>query len=471
MPTQDAARSGMTLSEGFLAPSMCQELRSVTAQMDKIALDERRKGIICSRKVLTEATKVEIRRLLAEREGEGAGKCLERGGPTKMLPSDDEKDYSYWCCFCNDRNTDLLLCAGCRVSMCIQDKDQLDMGCLMWSHLFRKPNLVFYCPFCARKNSTPFPFTIIRAVVASPESLTFRCDPKLLLITLTLPDENRTLLVTTLIETQVSMWYEGNSDAEGRLVKELGDGWMFTNDIGPILMESLLKGVAKVLDAEPVINNTTWPTLLACHCAEVVLSFGVKAVIPALICGPLPELVLQWAATTTPLVEIIGWVFSPAYVDLWMPVFSGLDFGHFTLLNRSNFVVRGQYIRCSGEGCPTSSLESTSKAMGHGQKKWKIPGAEYYRTPYLVQTKRLEWFKIDHKDKGKGQPTTTTTTTTTSRKRNHVTSPPPPEDSGEGSAMVVSKKRSQTYRWNLTACLGFSFWTGYPPLVAQTLPS
>ncbi|KAF9642174.1 hypothetical protein BDM02DRAFT_3193751 [Thelephora ganbajun] len=423
------------------------------------------------------------------------------------------------------------------------------MGCLASSHLFRKPDLVFYCPFCARKKGKPFPFKTTRTILASPEAMVFRCDPALLIVTLTLPDANRQPLVTNLVKAHVSMWYEGNMEAvhmlrvpvidpsrkkrvrtkevkaaeeflrknelckivvivnthatqDGTLVNSCEGTWLGSDDISPILMGSLPEGVAKVLDAdaegqhghhsfvinlscgEPVINNKTRPTLLAHHCAEVVLSFGVKAVIPALICSPLPELILRWAATTTPLVEIIGRVFPPQYVDAWAPVFSGPDFGHFTLLNHSSFVAGGRHIRCSRESCPPSSLESTSKVIGHGQRKWKVtctscdrqarykslddteiqerdresifkvPGTEYYRTPYPVQTKVLEWSKVNRKDDvdmAKGQQTTTVAPTpsnsldtTPSRKRNRVTSPPPPSGSLEGSTQVLLKKRSRT---------------------------
>ncbi|KAF9643074.1 hypothetical protein BDM02DRAFT_3192250 [Thelephora ganbajun] len=75
------------------------------------------------------------------------------------------------------------------------------------------PDLVFYCPFCARKKGKPFPFKTTRTILASPEAMVFRCDPALLIVTLTLPDANRQPLVTNLVKAHVSMWYEGNMEA------------------------------------------------------------------------------------------------------------------------------------------------------------------------------------------------------------------------------------------------------------------
>jgi hypothetical protein len=49
----------------------------------------------------------------------------------------------------------LLLCAGCRVGVCIQDFDDVHMGCLEPSTLPQEDDFIYYCPFCcAREKKT-----------------------------------------------------------------------------------------------------------------------------------------------------------------------------------------------------------------------------------------------------------------------------------------------------------------------------
>jgi hypothetical protein len=95
--------------------------------------------------------------------------------PPETPPSVDEDEYSFvsslsllsrvryltfsihqWCSICGDRNLDLLLCAGCRVGVCIQDIDNVHLGCLEPSALTYEGDFVFYCPFCCLRKAQPF---------------------------------------------------------------------------------------------------------------------------------------------------------------------------------------------------------------------------------------------------------------------------------------------------------------------------
>lgn len=96
--------------------------------------------------------------------------------PPLMPPSVKEEEYSLvsllyplsllrlrrlpgyqWCSLCKDRNTALLLCAGCRMGICVQDLDSVHTGCLKPSPAVQKDDFVFFCPFCCRRNKTVFP--------------------------------------------------------------------------------------------------------------------------------------------------------------------------------------------------------------------------------------------------------------------------------------------------------------------------
>lgn len=51
----------------------------------------------------------------------------------------------------------ILLCAGCRVGVCIQNIDNVHLGCLEPSSLTQAADFIFYCPFCCIRKKEPFP--------------------------------------------------------------------------------------------------------------------------------------------------------------------------------------------------------------------------------------------------------------------------------------------------------------------------
>ena len=155
------------------------------------------------------------------------------------------------------------------------------------------------------------------------------------------------------------------------------------------------------------------------HCGELVISFGVNAVIPARISGPLGEFVHQWVGTMAPLTDIIHRTMTPAYVSNNAPVFSSREFDHFTVVVSDPLTVAGHLVRCIN-GCNTT-LGVSSKALGYTRRRYKIqcPGCRFlavyfspdveqqvskeerskvkkigslgYWAPYPVQTLPLEW--------------------------------------------------------------------------------
>lgn len=120
-----------------------------------------------------------------------------------------------------------------------------------------------------------------------------------------------------------------------------------------------------------------------------------------------------------PLMEIIGQTMTSAYIEACTPVFSGQDFGHFTLVTNSVFILGGRQIRC--DRCPSWNLSSSSSILGNERRKWtitcnfcnyttrfkapdddqihendkevvsKVPGGNYLRTPYPLLQARLSW--------------------------------------------------------------------------------
>jgi hypothetical protein len=219
------------------------------------------------------------------------------------------------------------------------------------------------------------------------------------------------------------------------------------------------------------------------HCAEVVLSFGISAVVPALVAPPLPELLTKWAATLTPLLDIIGRMLSRSYIDQHIPVFSSAQSGHFTLVSKSCTVLEGCRIEC--DRCAPNNLHSTSSKVGN-RLKWTIvcricqrrvkyahppnepvvrregicdvPHNDHYlRTPYPVPRADLDW-----KDTQGGTPEpmiqalhiAPPVEQQTSGKRGRQDSDPPsqatmPETLREGGTNGRVKKRSRSCKFNL----------------------
>jgi hypothetical protein len=163
-----------------------------------------------------------------------------------------------------------------------------------------------------------------------------------------------------------------------------------------------------------LINHTS-------HCADLVLSFGVKAVITATASSPLGNFLIRWVATTSPLMEIIGSTMTPDFVERLIPVFSSRSHDHFTLVNPSAVMVGGRRVVCP-LGC-NGLLDDKKRGNGHAfhislkclgcqyratyvfprdaaimegdsQTIIAVPNQAYLRTPFPVPLKPLEWTKM-----------------------------------------------------------------------------
>jgi len=64
------------------------------------------------------------------------------------LPTILTTDILQWCSFCNDFATIIVLCAGCRVSICMRSQQVLESACLEWDEMITRPDFIFYCPYC-----------------------------------------------------------------------------------------------------------------------------------------------------------------------------------------------------------------------------------------------------------------------------------------------------------------------------------
>lgn len=127
---------------------------------------------------MTKAAKNLARQLLASA---GPLSNEEATAPSKMRPSDKEDDYSFvsdfknypllvsdsagsfqtqWCSLCADRNTEILLCAGCRIGVCVQSIDERHSGCLMPDAAQRLEGFVFLCPYCCKRKTKKFPVSV-----------------------------------------------------------------------------------------------------------------------------------------------------------------------------------------------------------------------------------------------------------------------------------------------------------------------
>lgn len=123
-------------------------------------------------KILTAAAKERIFRAIAAGEYD---QLINNREPPYMAPSVDPDEYSevrcawfltlrdgplmhlQWCSLCNDFPELLLLCAGCRVGVCMSDRGS-KAGCLKWyPNATKQDNFIFYCPFCAIAAQTHFP--------------------------------------------------------------------------------------------------------------------------------------------------------------------------------------------------------------------------------------------------------------------------------------------------------------------------
>lgn len=138
-----------------------------------------------------------------------------------------------------------------------------------------------------------------------------------------------------------------------------------------------------------------------------------------MVCGPLGEFIAKWAATTLPLLSVIGQTMTTTYVERQGPVFSSRTFEDFTLVKSSAQMVGGKALNC-GNRC-AGNYSSRSKKLGKERRRWfitcsgckwttsyktpddaliskededlimKVPGADYMRTPFPIPIKVLQW--------------------------------------------------------------------------------
>ena len=191
MPKQAATRGFLTGSMSVTKPTAVQEVHAATERLNQLISEfhsrdstflssnisavtpEINQGIVSGRRKFTNAAKAVVETLLASKN---RSDVLEHSYPSFMLPSAKEDDYSLvsdyflysspnghshsssnqWCSLCNDRDSPILLCAGCRIGICYITGTPSHSGCMKWNHTFDAPDLVFYCPFCCKTGNRPF---------------------------------------------------------------------------------------------------------------------------------------------------------------------------------------------------------------------------------------------------------------------------------------------------------------------------
>ena len=55
---------------------------------------------------------------------------------------------------CTDHAETLVLCAGCRVGVCVTNADS-PSGCMLWNPMIESPQFVFLCPYCSIRAKRP----------------------------------------------------------------------------------------------------------------------------------------------------------------------------------------------------------------------------------------------------------------------------------------------------------------------------
>jgi len=153
-----------------------------------------KKGGITATKILSKAAKHTI---LKEIE---LGRYRDRAHanePAFMSPSADPGQYSLvcnagsvflshtyteqWCSFCYDFGEMLLLCAGCRVSLCTARGSTMK-HCVVWDPMIHQDSFIFFCPYCVKSQRLP-------CSVGAHYSAGFSWSMLLLQVKLTEPDQ------------------------------------------------------------------------------------------------------------------------------------------------------------------------------------------------------------------------------------------------------------------------------------------
>jgi hypothetical protein len=160
----------------------------------------------------------------------------------------------------------------------------------------------------------------------------------------------------------------------------------------------------------------------------MVVSFNKKAVLPAVVMAALGKFVVRWAATTQPLVAIIGATMTSDYIQQARPVFSGPRIGHFTLVADSRTVMGGMRAVCTYQcGGMVGSIETRRhggmeihrtfncivcksyascvlprdyKVLHQGRRDIEaIPDQRYWKTAYPLPVMPLKWETGKEKEK------------------------------------------------------------------------
>ena len=176
---QHGAKSFLA-GQGFHSIGFDGEQRIVTKDWaDKCESIQQRISALLTEPIVT-GGEVQFRRILTERAKSVIRTAIENGRfrnrsdateSTYMAPSDDPDAYSRvrlidyldyrlyahatkWCSFCKDFGEILVLCAGCRVGVCVTPPG-LSTGCLFWGPSIDDDDFVFYCPICATAAKKP----------------------------------------------------------------------------------------------------------------------------------------------------------------------------------------------------------------------------------------------------------------------------------------------------------------------------
>jgi hypothetical protein len=101
------------------------------------------------------------------------------------------------------------------------------------------------------------------------------------------------------------------------------------------------------------------------------MSFAIGSVVPMMVGGPLPELIMKWVGTPLSLMDIIAHTMTEKYVEAHIPVFSSKEWGHFTLIKNDLCVFGGRKITC--DRCPaTTPLQTRSNRMKDGSGRRRV---------------------------------------------------------------------------------------------------
>ena len=84
-----------------------------------------------------------------------------------------------WCCICSDFGKQLVLCAGCRVSICLSD---IEVGsvCINWDPIVEDSGFIFYCPFCESRGMGKSVVSPVKMELIEPwadVSFSLQCAP------------------------------------------------------------------------------------------------------------------------------------------------------------------------------------------------------------------------------------------------------------------------------------------------------